>query len=107
MKGIYGQWQADLGRMPGLSRENHGTNYKRTVIDIFSIRARAIQIKNKSGKEMLIADQQLSIKAHPTKPARLHTEAGTEFVKKKMQGYVKREKVQHFTSNSHENWAVV
>ena len=107
VKGIDGQWQADLADMQALSSENKGTNYIMTVIDIFSKRAWAIPIKNKSGKEMLTAFQQLFKEAHPRKPARLQTDAGKEFLNKEVQGFLKREGVHHFTSNSDQKAAVV
>ena len=62
--------------MQALSRDNKGHKFIMTVIDIFSKRAWAIPIKNKSGKEMLAAFQQLFKDAHPRKPARLQTDAG-------------------------------
>ena len=62
--------------MLSLSRDNKGPKFIMTVIDIFSKRAWAIPIKNKSEKEMLTAFQQLFKDAHPRKPARLQTEEG-------------------------------
>ena len=78
-----------------------------TVIDIFSKRAWEIPIKNNSGKEMLTAFQQLFKDAHPRKPARLQTDAGKEFLNKDVQGFLKREGVQHFGSNSDQKAPVV
>ena len=93
--------------MQALSRENKGHKYIMTVIDIFSKRAWAIAIKTKSGKEMLSAFQQLFKDADPRKPARLQTDAGKEFLHKEVQGFLKREGVHHFVSNSDQKAAVV
>ena len=79
-KGIDAQWQSDLADMQALSRENKGHKFIMTVIAIFKKRAWAIPIMNKSGKEMLAAFQQLFKDAHPTKPNRLKTDAGKEFL---------------------------
>ena len=56
-----------------------------TEIEIFSKRAWAIPIKNKSGKEILISFQQLFNETHPRKPPRLQTDAGKEFLNKEVQ----------------------
>ena len=107
VKGIDVQGQADLSDMHALSRDNTGHNFIMTVIDIFSKRAWAIPIKNKSGKGMLAAFQQLFKEAHPRKPARLQTDAGKEFLNKDVLGFLKLEGVHHFVSNSDEKAAVV
>ena len=78
-----------------------------TVIDVFSKKAWAIPIKNKSGKEMLAAFQHLFKLTHPRKPERLQTDAGKEFMNKDVQGYLKAEGVHHFVSNSDQKAAVV
>ena len=88
VKGIDARWQADLAEMQALSRDNKGPKFIITVIDIFSKRASAIPIKNKSGKEMLTAFQQLFKDAHPRKPTRLQTDAGKELLKKDVQGFL-------------------
>ena len=85
VKGIDAQWQADLADMQALSRDNKGHKFIMTVIDIFSKRAWAIPIKNKSGKELLAAFQHLFKEAHPRKPTRLQTDAGKEFLNKDVQ----------------------
>ena len=107
VKGIDAQWQADLADMQALSRDNKGHKFIMTVIDIFSKRALAIPIKNKSVKEMLTAFKQLFKEAHPRKPTRLQTDAGKEFLNKDVQGFLKREGVHHFVSNSDQKAAVV
>ena len=107
VNGIDDQWQADLADMQALSRDNKGHKSIMTVIDIFSKRAWAIAIKNKSAKEMLTAFQRIFKEAHPRKPARFQTDAGKEFLNKDVQGFLKLEGVHHFVSNSDQKAAVV
>ena len=107
VKGIDQQWQADLADMQGLSRDNKGVKYIMTVIDVFSKKAWALPIMNKSAKEMLAAFQHLFKLAHPRKPERLQTDAGKEFLNKDVQGYLREEGVHHFVSNSDQKAAVV
>ena len=51
--GIDALFDADLEDMQALRRCTKGPKFIMTVIDIFSKRAYANQVKNKSGKEML------------------------------------------------------
>ena len=85
-----------------LCRDNKGHKLINSVIDIFSERALEIPIKNKSGKVMLTA-----VDAHPRKPSRVQTNDGKEFLKKFVKGFVKREGVQQFVSNSEQKDALV
>ena len=82
VRGIDAQWQTDLADMQSVRRHNKGHKFIKTVMDILSKRSCAIPIKNKSGKEMLTAFQELFKDAHTTKPARLQTDAGKEFLNK-------------------------
>ena len=78
-----------------------------TVIDIICKRALEIPIKNKSGKEMLTAFPQLFKDAQPSKPERLETDAGKEFLNNDVKGFPKREGVHHFVSISDQKAALV
>ena len=81
--------------MQSLSRDK-GQQFIWTVIDMFSKRAWAIPIKNKWGKEMVAAFQKIFKDAHPGKPARLETDARTEFLIRDLHGFLKREGLHHF-----------
>ena len=107
VKGIDHQWQADLADMQQLSRDNQGNKYLLTVIDVFSKKAWALPIKNKSGKEMLEAFKRLFHDAAPRKPERIQTDAGKEFLNKDVQTYLKQQGVHHFVSHSDQKAAVV
>ena len=62
------------------SCDNNGHKFIRTMIRIFTKRVWAILIKNKSGKEILIAFHQLFKDAHARKPSRLQRDAGKELL---------------------------
>ena len=93
--------------MQALISENDGMKYILTVIDVFSKKAWALPIKNKGEKEMLAAFQRLLKEANPRKPERLQTDAGKEFLNKEVQGFLKRQHIHHFVSNSDKKAAVV
>ena len=105
--GIDHQWQADLADMQAISKSNDGFKYILTVIDIFSKFAWAIPIKNKGTKEMLEAFKRLFMKSSPRLPLKLQTDAGTEFLNKDVQNYLKSKGVSHFVSSSDKKAAVV
>ena len=105
VKGI--NWQQDLADIKALSRDNKGHKFIITVRDIFSKRAWAITIKTKSRKEMLTAFQQLFKATHHRKAARLQTDAGHEFLKKDLQGVLKREGLPHSDWNRNQKADVV
>ena len=105
--GIDKQWQADLADMQGISKQNEGVNYLLTVIDIFSKFAWAIPVKNKGGKEMLNAFKTLFEKSAPRIPEKLQTDAGTEFLNKEVQAFLKSKGVHHFVTTSDKKAAVV
>ena len=107
VKGIDAQWQADLADMQALSRNNGGMRYILTVIDVFSKKAWGIPVKSKSAKDMVEGFKQLLREAVPRKPKRLQTDKGKEFLNKPVQDLLKKEDIDHFTSNSDKKAAVV
>ena len=71
-------WIADLVDMSPYSRSNSGYKYLLTVIDVFSkYRLYIVPLKNKTGKEVAMAFQELFTNNAP--PSRLWTDKGTEF----------------------------
>ena len=56
---------------------------------------------------MLAAFQRLLKEANPRKSERIQTEAGNEFLNKEVQGFLKRQDIHHFVSNSDKKAAVV
>ena len=70
-------WTADLVGMALYSRSNSGYKYLLTVIDVFSKYGWIVPLKTKTGKELVVAFQELFTDSTP--PSRLWTDNGTEF----------------------------
>ena len=64
-------------------------------------------MKSKSAKDMVEGFKQLFREAAPRKPKKLQTDKGKEFLNKDVQGLLKKEGIDHFTSNSDKKAAVV
>ena len=93
--GIGEQHQADLIDMSHYAHVNNGYNFILTVIDIFSRKAWAEKVKNKSG--VLVANALLESWKHlGGKPKRIQTDHGKEFYNK----HVKNLGVEIFSVNS-------
>ena len=80
VKWIDTHWQDGMADMQALIRDNTGPKFNMTCIAVFSKRAWAIPIRNKSGMEMLTAVKQLYMDAKPRKPCRVQTGAGKELL---------------------------
>ena len=107
VKGIDGQWQADLADMQSLSRQNDGMRYILTVIDVFSKFAWAQPVKSKDAETIRDAFREVLRDAAPRKPPRLQTDKGKEFFNKDFDALVKRHGIQHFATESDQKAAVV
>ena len=105
--GVDEQWQMDLVDMQKLSKWNKGIKYLLTVIDVFSKRAWAEPIKNKSGPEMVKALERIKKKLAPHRPLRLQTDDGKEFFNKVVQAWLKKEGWHHFSTKGDAKAAVV
>ena len=90
------QWQADLIDMSRLNRHNHGFTFVLTCIDVFSKRAWAIPIKNKTGTSLVSAFESIPV----VLPRSLQTDKGTEFTNHKFQQWLKKNHVHFFTSEN-------
>ena len=107
MAGIDAQWQADLADMQGISKQNGGTRYLLTVIDVFSKFAWAIPVHTKDAKAITAAFWQVLKTANPRHSQRLQTDKGKEFFNSDFQAMMKRHGIQHFASESELKAAVV
>ena len=103
--GIDQQWQADLVEMIPYARENKGYKYLLTVIDLFSRYAWGVPIKDKTGKQVKRAFQEIF--AHGRKPTRLQTDEGREFDNRHVQHLLNVENIRFFTVKSQFKAAVV
>ena len=101
------QWQADLADMQGISKENDGYRYLLTVIDIFSKFAWVIPVKDKTGKNIVTAFEELLDHSAPRIPTRIQTDAGKEFLNKQLATFLKHKGIHHFVSASDQKAAVI
>ena len=95
--GIGEQHQADLVEMIPYAKENNGFRYILTIIDIFSKKACAIEVKNKTGP--MVAESLQKCWRKLGRPKRLQTDKGKEF----HNAYVKNLGVEVFSINSKAN----
>jgi hypothetical protein len=106
VRGIDQQWQADLADMQSIAKSNDGIKYILTVIDVFSKYGWAIPVKNKGSTEMVQAFKNLLKISAPRKPEKLQTDAGTEFLNRDVQKFLKSQSIHHFVSNSDQKAAI-
>ena len=82
--GMGHQMQADLVDVSRISKYNKGIKFILTCIDVFSKKAWAVPLKDKTGATLVRAFE--SIK--DPLPSRLQTDKGTEFVNRKFQSWL-------------------
>lgn len=77
MGGRNQQWHADLVDMSNLKRQDDGTTFLLTVIDVFSKQVRCAPLKNKSAPSLVAAFNELLVDVVPTT---LQIDKGLEFL---------------------------
>src|SRR6266853_4930845 len=102
--GIDQHWQADLVEMIPYANVNAGYKYILTVIDLFGRYAWAKPIKDKTGKSVKRAFQEIF--ALGRKCQRLQTDEGREFDNRHVQRLLNRENIRFFTVKSQFKAAV-
>lgn len=103
--GIDKQWAADLVEVQTLAKYNKGARYILTVVDGFSKYAWVRTLKKKTGDEVVKAFT--SIFREGRQPQRLQTDDGKEFYNSKVQTYLSKEKVHHFSTKGDTKASVV
>ena len=103
--GILDQYQADLVDMRAYTKSNEGFQYILTVIDVFSKVAYAEPLRTKSGAEVAEALRRVFL-ASDRPPTKLQTDAGKEFLDKRVQQLLSEHKVKFFVSQSNYKAAV-
>ncbi len=73
------QWQADIGYVVPLARQNGGTKYLLYVIDVLSRYLWLEPMRDKTGESCSAAFQAILKRAAPRKPDTLFTDNGSEF----------------------------
>ena len=96
VSGINDQWQADLADMQLLADDNRGYRYILIVIDCFSRKAWARALKNKSGKSVADAFNDIFKTQEP--PKKLQTDKGTEFYNEQLQILLQKKGVRLFST---------
>lgn len=96
--GIGHQWQADLIDVSRLSKHNRGIKFILTCIDVFSKKAWAVPLKDKTGHTLVAAFKTIP----DTLPSRLQTDKGTEFVNRHFQSWLKENRVHFFTTENED-----
>ena len=98
-------WKADLAFVQDLAKENDEVNYLLVVIDVLSKYKWVRPMKNKTGCSLLEFFD--SILSEGTKPEKLRTDKGTEFLNESFQQYLKKKDIQFYTANIEPKASVV
>lgn len=107
MRGVNETMQADLVEMIPWAKQNNGYRYILMVIDVFSKKAWAKALKNKTGGEVTQAMTAI-LKANPQHiPENLHTDQGKEFYNAKFQQLMKAHKINHYSTYSKMKASIV
>lgn len=98
MVGIYDTFQADLIEMIPFAEQNKEYRYILMVIDVFSKRAWARGLKNKTGQEVTRAMASIFDENPNNIPRNLHTDDGKEFFNQNFQRLLKKHKINHYST---------
>lgn len=96
-------WQADLGLMIPLARQNSGYNYYLICIDCFSRMIFIEPLKRKFASHVIVAFQAIFQRANHI-PWKIITDAGKEFTAHAVQQYFHRRQIQHFCEYTSPKW---
>lgn len=107
IKGINETWQSDLIQMNQYARQNRGYNYILMIIDTYSKFAWAIPIKNKSGKAVAHAVDELLQTGTNRIPVNLQTDHGSEFYNPYFKVVMARYGIHHYSTFTHLKASIV
>ena len=105
VKAIDDQWQADLCDMQTRASVNDGHTFILTCIDCFSKYAWAEPLQRKTGDDIITAMERIF--ASGRTPKRLQTDKGSEFMNVKVQAFLRKHRIQFFTTNSEQKASIV
>ena len=100
------QWAADLVDVQNIKRQNKGTNYLLTVVDVFSKFAWVVPLKKKTGLATSDALSTLFVKSK-RQPQKLQTDDGKEFYNKHVAKVLKEKGIHHFSTAGDTKASVV
>lgn len=106
VKGINDLYQADLIEVQPYSKINKGFRYILTVINCFSKVADAIPLKDKSGKSVASAMEQIITRGNH-KPTHLQTDDGKEYFNKVFSELMKKYNIKHYSTKSEKKAAII
>lgn len=107
MRGINDTIQADLIEMQRFKRKNLGYRYILIVIDVFSKRAYAVALKNKTGKSTSEAMEKI-LKQIGNRVQNLQTDDGKEFFNRSMREILDRYgNINHYSTYSVKKASIV
>lgn len=106
MRGINDTIQADLIEMIPYAGENGGAKYILTAINIFSKKAYARPLKNKSAHDVSHALEDILDSLNYT-ISHIHTDQGKEFYNSTVRAMLKRRNIQLFSTFTHMKAAIV
>lgn len=98
MVGMNDTFQADLIEMIPFAKQNNDYRYILMVIDVFSKRAWARALKNKTGQEVTNAMSTIFNEKPKNIPKNIHTDDGKEFFNQHFQRLLKRYKINHYST---------
>lgn len=107
MRGINDTFQADLVEMIPYAQQNKGYRYILMVIDVFSKRAWAKELKNKTGEEVTKAMASIFAEYPNHIPRNLHTDQGKEFYNHQFQSLMKKHGINHYSTFSKMKASIV
>lgn len=99
-------WQCDLNDLRGISKYNNGYNYILTVIDVFSKKAYARVLKQKTSTDTIKAFKSIFREAECT-PKNLQSDKGTEFTGKLVKHLFHTNGINYFTTKNPDVKAAV
>uniref|UniRef100_A0A1Y1N5I8 Integrase catalytic domain-containing protein n=1 Tax=Photinus pyralis TaxID=7054 RepID=A0A1Y1N5I8_PHOPY len=92
-------WQADLCDMRSLAKNNRGYNYILTVIDVFSKKAWARPLKQKTANSIIEAFSSIFEECDNT-PENIQTDKGKEFVAASVQQFFKKYNINYYVTHN-------
>lgn len=102
--GIDEQWSADLMDMVKFAKYNQGYNYVLVVIDVFSKYLWLRSLKDKKGRSVALALEDIFSKGR--QPLRIRTDRGQEFRAREVQNLLKQRNIRHLFAWSESKAAV-
>lgn len=107
MRGLNDTFQADLVEMIPYANQNRGFRYILMVLDVFSKRGWAKELKNKTGEEVTKAMSDIFNKNPDHIPRNLHTDQGKEFYNHHFQKLMQKHGINHYSTFSKMKASIV